>query len=248
MSSMSEPATATDSVSDQGVLSRAIGVIVSPTATFKGVVARPRPAGILLLVCVLIALAAGLPQFTERGQQASLDAQVQQIERSGGTVTPEMYQRLQTFVRYSGYVVLASVFIMTPVLTMLFAALFWFIFNALLGGMATFRQVLAVTAHAQVIGALGAILGAPIMYFQGAFTATGPFNLGVLVPMLPADSFLVRFLSAISFFMLWQIVVTAIGLGVLYRRKATGIAIALTAIYLVLIGGVMAVIPGFGGR
>ena len=44
-----------------------------------------------------------------------------------------------------------------------------------------------------------------------------------------------NFLAGISFFALWQQVVCAIGLGVLYRRKSTGIAVALIALTLAIV-------------
>src|SRR5580765_6003848 len=101
---------------DEGVLARAIGIITSPRRTFEVIVRNPRPAAILFLVAVVIALATSLPQFTERGQQAALDMQVQQIERfSGQPVTDEVYARLQTQMRYSKYLTPVGVMIFTPI-------------------------------------------------------------------------------------------------------------------------------------
>ena len=51
----------------------------------------------------MIALATSLPQFTERGRQAALDAQVQQIEKfTGQPMSDEQYARMQTFMKYGG--------------------------------------------------------------------------------------------------------------------------------------------------
>lgn len=238
-----------DGAVDKGAIGRAIGVLVSPGATFAAVVKEPRPAVILLIVCLIIGLATGLPQFTARGQRAALDMQVQQIERfTGQTVTPEMYSQMERRAQYGGYLAMGSVFIFVPVVTMLFGALYWAIFNAILGGTATFKQVLGVVAHSQVIGALGAAAAAPIQYAQGIQSVTGPFNLGALVPMLAPDHPVAQFLGALSAFTVWQLVVTAIGLAVLYRRRSTGIAVALITAYILLTAGFTAAFSSLTGR
>jgi Yip1 domain len=232
-----------------GPFGRAVGVIFSPTATFKEVAVAPNPAGILLLVCVVIALATGLPAFTARGQQTMLDAQVQRTEQiTGRSVPPEAYARMQAFVRYSGYLAVGGAFVFVPFVTMIFAAVFWAFFNAVLGGTAGFKHVLGVAAHAQVIGALGAAAAAPIQYVQGVQTTAGPFNLGALVPTLSSSSFLARYLSGISFFTLWELVVTAIGLAVLYRRRTLPIATGLLVVYLGIAGAVTTALSAIAGR
>ena len=62
----------------------------------------------------------------------------------------------------------------------------------------------------------------------------GPFTLAALGG---TSGFLSSFLGGIGFFQIWGLVVTAIGLGILYRRKPTGIAIFLISVYLVIVAG-----------
>jgi hypothetical protein len=56
-------------------------------------------------------------------------------------------------------------------------------------------------------------------------------NLGGLLPMLPEDSFAAHFFSALDVFLIWYVIVLAIGLAVLYRRRSQPIAISLLAVY-----------------
>jgi len=243
---MSAPST---DVPDLSLFARAIGVITSPGSTFQTVARFPRPASILLLVCLVIGLATGLPQFTARGQQMALDAQVQQIEGlTGQPVTPEMYTAMEGRARYGGYTAILGVLIVLPIVCLLITAVLWVIFNTIMGGTATFKHVLAVVTHSQVIGALGAAIGAPIQYMQGMQTMAGPFNLGAVAPMLEPGSFPANLLGALSIFGVWQTVVAAIGLAVLYRRKTTPIAIGLLVVYVGLMGLVTLVFSSFGGR
>lgn len=234
--------------SGKGVFSRAIGIIFSPGATYREALQVPRPAGILLLCCLVIALATGLPQFTEHGRQAMLDSQVQGIERfTGQTVTPEMYAQMERQAMYGGYITFGWVFVMMPVASLIVTALLWVVFNALMGGTATFKSVLTVVTHSQVIGALGAVVAAPIQYLQGIQNIAGPFNLGALLPMLEPGSFFANFLGAVSVFVLWQLTVCGIGLAVLYKRTVGGVTLGLMAVYLVLMAVIAGLISSFTG-
>lgn len=226
---------------DEGVLARAIGVITSPRRTFEAIVQNPRPVAILFLVALVIALATSLPQFTERGRQAALDMQVQQVEKfTGQPVSDEQYARMQTGMKYGAYFTPVAIFVFTPIGALVFAGIYFVIFNAILGGTATFKQVLAIVTHSMVISALGVALGAPVMYIKGTMSSMGPFSLAALVPMLEEKSFLVQFLGFIDPFRVWGTIVTAIGLGVLYKRKSGNIAIALLIVYALIAGGVAA--------
>ena len=221
-----------------GLLARAVGVVVAPTAMFEKIVQTPRAAGILFFVAALMAVAVGGPQLTERGRQAALDMQVQQTEKlSGQAVSDQQYATMEKMSRYGAYFVAGSMLIFLPVMALIVAAVYFVIFNALLGGTATFRQVLAINTHSMVITALGTLLGAPIQYFKGVVTNAGPFNLGALVPMLPERSFLANFLGSISVFTVWGIIVTSIGLGVLYKRKSVNIAIGIFIVMGLIAGG-----------
>src|SRR3990172_2732977 len=83
---------------------------------------------------------------------------------------------------------LAGTFVFLPIASLFFAAVYWAIFNTIMGGTATFKQVLAVVTHSQVIGALGMLAGLPIQLMRGTMTMAGPFNLGALAPMLEEGS------------------------------------------------------------
>jgi hypothetical protein len=230
-----------------GLLARAIGMITSPGDTFKRIVDNPRPMGILLLVCLVLTVATTLPSMTEAGRRAAVEQGVRQVEAvTGQAPTAEMYAQIETQTKYGVYFAPIGIFIFVPIVTLFFTALYWAIFNTALGGTASFKQVLTVVAHSQVIGALGAAVGAPIMMMAGkAPTVAGPFNLGALAPFLEPGTFLAKYLSSISFFTIWGIAVTGIGLAVLYRRKGSSVAITLILVYLVIWAGIISVFGRF---
>jgi hypothetical protein len=63
----------------------------------------------------------------------------------------------------------------------------------------------------------------------------------VFVPFLDENSFLSRLLGTIDLFQIWWLVVLAIGLGVLYKRRTGPIATSLLTVYAVIILAIAAV-------
>jgi len=229
------------------LLSRIIGVITSPRATFQNIVAAPRPFAVMFIVATVIGLASIAPQFTEKGRAATIETQISAMERFGATVTPEIRERLEERsknvpLRFLG---LVGTYIFLPVMALVFAAIYWVAFNVVLGGTAAYKQVLAIITHSQVVGAIGILAGLPIIMSTGKMTMAGPFNLGALAPMLEEGSKIATWLGSISIFTLWALVLTSIGLAVLYKRNSRNIAITLIAIYLLIMFGVATFFSGF---
>jgi hypothetical protein len=113
------------------------------------------------------------------------------------------------------------------------------VFNALMGGDASFKQVFAVVVHSGVVLAALALFTTPLAYARE--TLTSATNLGVFFPFLADASFAARLLGSIDLVYIWWMISISIGLGVLYRRRTGPIATTVLAIY-VVIGVVIAAI------
>ena len=237
MSAATDTDPSTPSISDlPGLFSRAIGIITAPTATYAHIVRKPKVAGILFLAALVIGLAQGLPQLTEKGRSAALELQVQQMERWGVTVTDEMYQQMEQRSRssFGAISTIVGTMVAMPLVIVIMTLLLWVVFNAILGGTATFKHVMSVVAHAQIIPAVGVIFAAPIMYARGAMT-NGVANLGALLPMLDETSYLAKVLGMIDLFMIWWVIVLSIGLAALYKKQAKSIATGLFIFYGIIV-------------
>lgn len=222
-----------DPTPSPGLLARFFGVITSPGETFKHVVRTPKVAGMLFVICTLTALTQGLPQFTEQGRAATLEMQVQQTERwTGQPITDEGYAALQKQAQYGPYLALIGSFIFVPFISVIFTAILWAVFNSILGGTASFKHVMSVLVHSQVISTLSAVVSAPIMYARGTVSPSGVANLGALVP-LDESSFIAKFFGMLDLFLIWWVIVLAIGLATLYKRTTTGVATGLLITYVV---------------
>jgi len=111
-------------------------------------------------------------------------------------------------------------------------------------GAVTYRQVLAVAAHAGIILALRQVIAAPITYARE--TLASPMTLGLFAGMLNEASLPARFFGIIDLFVIWWIAVLAIGLSVLYQRSAPRLAVAFLGTY-VAVAAVLAVVMAVTG-
>jgi hypothetical protein len=228
----------------QALLTRVIGVITSPGETFRSIAAHPKWLGVLVLVTVLGAIFAALPMTTEGGQQAALDQQVKAMEGFGMQVSDQMYEQMQQGTARMPYTTGLTVLIAAPLMSLILSAILFGIF-AIMGGGASFKQVFAVYCHAAVISTVGGIFGGTINYFRGGVSSTT--NLNALLPMLEEGTFASRIGGFVDLFIIWWLIVLAIGLGVVYRKRTQSVAIILFSIYAVIALGVAGVMSMFGG-
>ena len=239
-------ATVASDSAPKGLVARFIGVITAPKATFQSVVAHPRWLGMLVLTTLLAAICVAAPMMTEAGQQATIDNQVQQMRNFGREINDEQYARMQRFAKYTPYTTAASVLVVGPIVAVILTGILFAVFNAALAGEGTFKQLFSVWVHAAVISTLGQLFTAPLNLARGAVGSST--NLAVLLPMIDEGSFLGKLLGMIDLFAVWWVIVLAIGLGVLYRRRTQPIAISLLGLYAVIAIAIAAVMSALGGK
>jgi len=226
------------------LLSRFIGIVTSPKATFQAVVAYPKWFGMLALVTLIVAVGVTLPLTTEAGRRAQLDQQVDAMENFGVQVTDEMYARMEEGSRRAAITTFISILVAGPVMSVILGGILFGVFTIFMGGQASFKTFFAVYVHSTVITAVAQIFMGPFNYFRGSMSSAT--NLAVLLPMLDEKSFIGRLFGLIDLFWIWWLVVLAIGLGVLYRRRTQSIAFALFGVYVVCIVLIAAVMSMFG--
>ena len=210
-----------------GLLSRFIGVVISPSATFLSVVAHPKWLGMLALTCGLVGLLVGGYLMTKAGQDAWLDAAIDKPAFWPGQ--RRQYAAMQR-MRSVRRLLRAAADVRVPAHHLCRLRRHpLFVFNVMTGGNATFKQLFAVVAHTGPIGVLAQLFTVPMNYFQRLDVERDEPR------RVPADDrralFLGRLLGMIDVFLVWWLVVLAIGLGVLYRRRTQPIAITLFAVY-----------------
>ena len=220
------------------LFARFVGIITAPRDTYARIVMKPKWLGMYVLTSVIIAFGAALPTTTDAGKQAAVEQQVSAMESMGFQVSNEQYANIQKGTAILPYQTAISVVIFGIVMALILAGILFAIFNAAMGGNATFKQILTVLVHGSVITALGQLFTGPINYFRGAVTSAT--SLGSLLPMLDEQSFAGKLAGMIDIFVIWWLIVLAIGLAVLYRRKTQPIAMTFFGIYAAIIVAIAA--------
>ena len=234
------PSRVTDSLA-----ARVAGVVHAPRATLTRVIQSPRWVAVLTLTTSVTFISSAVLLETETGRLALVDQWERTAIAFGQPVDDAGYA---TFARaseqgaaYAALTALAS----GPLLVFGISLLLFAVFNGMLHGAAQLRQVVAITAYAGVILALRQVIAAPLDYARE--TLASPATANLLFATLDEASPPARFLGVIDLFVVWWLSVLAIGMAVLYRRRARSLMLGFIGVYLAvaaLLALVMAIAGG----
>jgi hypothetical protein len=211
-------------------------VLFSPRDTMAGVVAHPRWFGALAVTTLVVAGCLAAFLSTELGRTAMLDAMVMRTERAGGSVSDEAYARMQSMLPVLAVVQPVAVLVIGPLAGAGVAGVLFGIYGVLLGAGGSFRQSLAVVAHAGAVSVVQQLFTLPLNFAQG--TMSSRTNLSVFFPDLAEGSFVAALLGTIDLFILWWMLAVAIGMGLLFRRRTSQVFGLMAAIYAVIALGI----------
>ncbi|MEO6009728.1 MAG: YIP1 family protein [Vicinamibacteraceae bacterium] len=199
-------------------------MLTSPKATFESVVSFPRWFDIFAITVALSIAVSTAFFWSEVGQSAFID----QMKAGNPAVTDQQAQMAMTVTKYA-----------TPIAGPIFAILFVLALAGILlgvfaitGGAASYKQVLAVVVHAGVVSTVAQVVLMIANYVRGSMVSIT--SLQGLGQLFAEHGFMAGFLGAIDLWWFWYLLVLAIGLGVLYRRRTAPIFVSFTALYLVI--------------
>jgi hypothetical protein len=197
-------------------------MVRSPRATLTSAVANPRSLDLAIVIVVIsVACSAGF-LMTRVGQLAALDQQVRQLESFGAEIGDERYEALRRVVPYRPVISAAFIVVGWPILWLLSASVLRWLGNRAGRAKATFAQVLTVVVHASAIFAVRALVAAPINYARESLG--GATSLSLLMPAFGESTFPARLLGAVDIFVVWWVVLVALGLSILYQARTLPIA------------------------
>jgi len=222
---------------------RTYGVIRRPRATFAAIIASPERSrgaspdwgSVLLATTIITFLCSAGFLRTAVGQQALADQWERTALAFGQPVDDAGYARMEDMAssgRFGLMYALVTAVASGPALAFALSALLYLMLNRTTGHRGSYVQVLAVVCYAGVILALRQVIATPIDYVQESISS--PTTLVRFVSLLDEASPVARFLGVIDLFVVWWIVVLAIGLSVLYRLSTRRLALCLTGAYVAL--------------
>lgn len=212
-----------------GFLPRLIGVIRCPRTTFRAAAEAPRWAGLVVVLTLTMAASQVMVLATEVGQVALVDQWERTALAFGQDVDDARYAQLQALSQNGPLYGVASALVYGPVLTVAVATLVFLVFRRMADRAVSYTQVLSVTAHAGVILAIRQIVAAPVSFMRE--TTASATSLGVWFPALDVASPIGRFVGALDIFVLWWVILLALGVAVLYGWRARTLAASFLGVY-----------------
>ncbi len=205
---------ATENTARLSLLQRVIGVFTAPRETFIDIARRPDWVFPLLfsiiatmlitqmLVPVILADAQSSPAYQKLMERDDLS--LDQLEKM-----QEMQKKSITYFSAAG----AGLMILA--MSLLASAVLLFVGNILFGGKASFKTMFSVYCWSGLVGVLGYLVRLPIALSKGTMKVF--FSPAVLFPPEAEHTALFSLASAFDVFLIWRIILLAIGFAAIYR-------------------------------
>ena len=223
---------------------RILGVIHSPRITLYAATKHPRWVSVLA-VTFIVSLLSGAALFeTDVGRLALIDQWERTAVAFGQDLDKAQYATIVEASRNGTAYAAISSLAGGPLLSVGLSVLLFGIFTGTLGHRASYRQVLAIVTHAGVILAMRQVIATPLNYARETLANPTPLNL--LFTMLDEASPLARFFGIVDLFVIWWLIVLAIGVSILYGRPAQKVALAFIGTYIALVL-MLAIVMGIAG-
>lgn len=201
---------------------RVVGVITSPESAFADIARRP--SWIVPMVLVILSSLALMWFFNQRvGWDRFIDttlANDPRIEKLPPEQKAAVLAQQRKFVPIMGWVGPA---VGTPVVAAFIALVCMGVFNLAMGSQFKFKSLFSITTYSFIPGILHSLLAILVMHLKDPdeFDIEHPtaFNLGVILDPDKSAKWLQSLLGSVDLFVLWSILLLAIGIHQLDRKR-----------------------------
>ena len=217
-----------------------VGVIRRPRATFSSIASAPAWMPVLVLTtAVMFGSSAGF-LATSIGRQALVDQWERTATAFGQPIDDAQYAAMETRAA-SGILSLeyaaVTALLNGPVLAFGLSAVLFALLDqkgteTSARPRASYTQVLSIVCYAGVILALRQVVAAPVDYVRE--TIASPTSIVQFFTMLDEASPIARFLGVVDLFVIWWLMVVAVGMSVLYQRQTRRLALMFAGAYLAI--------------
>lgn len=191
---------------------RVAATFLSPRALFeeiRGPAPWAGPLALSVAVGLLVLLLLPDEALVAQAQEAARLSRKGAVTLTSDPATIAWFERLRIGM---------GMLMVRPILAFLMAGALALIFSGLLRAPGEYRQYLSVTTHALLIAALGALAALPLQVLQGDPYAQ--LSLAQLAPFLDSGSVVHRVLQLINPFVVWMMLVAAIGVTAVNGRRS----------------------------
>jgi hypothetical protein len=216
-----------------GFVARISGIFFEPRKVFNFLNLKPSWffAFLLILLIGVVLAEITLPQ--------NLLLQKQIVSQSPRiSSTPGVLDKMTEITTGKRISTIVSEIIKVFIGLMLLTSFVYFLCNIILGGDSSYKRVLSVVTYTSFVPTLGAILKTPLILAKNS--ADIQTSLALLMPGGDFTKIRYMLLGALEIFSIWQIILIALGVTVLYKFSMT------KAIVATLIGWAILVFIGIG--
>jgi len=227
-----------------GFWGRLVNIFGSPRKTFESIDRKPTWV-IPLIIIILLTIIS-----TQMTFPIIMDTQLENL-RSNPNIPPERLEAIENQftenVNTQRIITLVSQIIVTPIIFLALAGIFYLVGTIAMGGDTSYKKVLSVLSWSMCIFILSTIVTVPLIIAKGNMNVS--LSLALLLPGDAIGTKLHTFLSKFDFFTIWFLAVFATGFGIIYRfttaRAYTAVGI-LWAIWIALSVALSGVFKQFG--
>jgi len=209
--------------------SRIVGVIFSPRPTFESIARRPTWLVPIILLCIVeIGVVAVYGQRV--GWRSLIEKQMGNNSQFQQLPAADQQQRIEIATKYASKIAYVEVIVGPFIAALLFAGIFWLLFNMGAGAKVGYKHSLAITSYGLVPGILASILGILVIFLKDPSTVDIQnllaSNVGAFLSS-DAPKPLAALLKSVDILIFWEMFLIAVGFSAAAPRKlSTGKAFA----------------------
>ena len=220
-------------------IQKMVGMLLSPSKTFEQIKLKPDwliPMIFILFATLTVQLVSKPYFFNSREYEKLIEDTIEKTDMDREAVESMMQRQMGIMMPVGGLVI-------TPIIILVFAGIFFFGGNIILGGTTDFRTMFSLSVYVGVIGSIGLLLKLPLIIAKGSTDILT--NLAILMPVDMDDTILYKLLNMVDVVLIWQTVLLAMGFVVIYewqQKKANILVIGVWVLVITIHGIVLALI------
>ena len=230
-----------ESSSNNGMtpIQKMVGMLLSPSKTFEQIKVKPDwliPMIFILFATLTVQLVSKPYFFNSRQYEKMIEDTIEKTDMDREAVESMMQKQI-------GIMMPVGALVMTPIIILVFAGIFFFGGNKILGGTTDFRTMFSLNVYVGAIGSLGLLLKLPLIIAKGSTDILT--NLAILMPADMDETILYKLLNMIDVVLIWQTVLLAMGFKIIYdwqQKKANRLVIGIWVLVIAVYGVVLALI------
>lgn len=212
-------------------LSRVMGVFIEPGETFEDIARKPDWIPPLILL-ILFSEAFTQIMLAKVGMRRIIMHSLQQSGQAARMDPEQLNQAIARGAHFGAIIVQVLGLLTVPIFLLVIAGFGLLVLNVFFGEKASFKQVFSVTCYADMPGILGILMGAAVVIFgdPASFNpqSPAPTNVGFFLNPLTTSHAFMALANSLDFIIVWFLILLAIGLSRVARKKVGSGSIFLT--------------------